>query len=75
MAKITANGATEVARIKTTSGRYSCLWVINSRGTVLWRYTGDNGSYTVKHRNVKPVTRERLIELAWAAGHRVESSS
>jgi hypothetical protein len=80
MAKITANGATEVARITTRfthtnaapgyeESRY--LWVINSKGTVLRRLTGEYGSgYVVRARKLPP-SRDTLLALAEKAGHQV----
>jgi hypothetical protein len=59
MAKITANGAHEVAKVKAHSragGEY--LYVMCSDGRVLWRPTGESGSgYTVLYRGVKQERR------------------
>jgi hypothetical protein len=71
MAKISANGATEVAKIRTTShgGRVSYLWVINSKGVILWRQSGEYGSgYTVQSRHNEP-TREALMKAIARMGH------
>jgi len=76
MAKITANGATEAARIRTTSheGRVTYLWVMNSKGTILWRQTAASGyatGYTVYSRRNKPATRATLVSVAERIGHTV----
>ena len=70
MAKITANGATEVAKIATLGpGGARYFWVINSKGVILRRATGPFGSgYTVYSRKNTP-TRATLIAVIRRAGH------
>ena len=74
MAKITAYGATEVARIRTRDpAGHEHLWVINSRGIVLRRPTGIPGtSYTVYRRlAARLATRDKLAVVAELAGHAI----
>lgn len=72
MAKITARGAREVARIAArnpgTGARY--LYVITSDGRVLWRPAGPGEHYTVIGRRVPPARRNRelLVQLAERRG-------
>ena len=76
MAKISANGATEVARIETRfkgsgqdESRY--LWVVNSKGVVLRRLTGEYGSGYTVYRRHQTASRNLLVALARRAGHEV----
>ena len=74
MAKITANGATEVAKVRAIKpGYYSqYLFAINSKGVVLWRTTGEYGTgYTVYERNVQPATKISLVALIVSRGYKV----
>jgi len=68
MAKISAYGATEVARIRvrTTADREK-IYVMTSDGRVLTRYAGETGStYTLRGRTKKPesINREFLSQVA-----------
>lgn len=69
MAKISARGAKEVARIKAKSeaGGYSYIFILTSDGRVLKRLSQDSG-YTVDHRvrnpeNINRAFLERYIGL------------
>lgn len=74
MAKISANGATEMARIKSVSSNGTeFLWVMCSDGRVLRRLTSYGGTgYSVYRRGWKgDKTQAVLIEMAQACGHKV----
>ena len=75
MAKISANGAHEIARIKVTSpAGYPYLWVMCSDGRVLSRATGELGdSYTVYLRGLRRSlrTREALLRIAQIRSYKV----
>ena len=70
MAKISAYGATEVARIKVRSpGGVEMVYVMASSGRVLTRYVGDHdrdSNYTLRGRTQKPerINQEFLIQIA-----------
>lgn len=75
MAKITANGATEVAKVRAIKPGYDSkyLFAINSKGVVLCRRTtGEYGTgYTVYERNVQPATKISLVALIVSRGYKV----
>jgi hypothetical protein len=75
MAKISANGAHEVAAINTVSpAGTKYRWAINSRGTVLRRWRGDlDTGYTlfVKLRR-EVATRATLLKLIDIEGHAID---
>jgi len=75
MAKISANGATEVARINVTraDGGYTYVWVMTSDGRVLSRARGTGDGYTVAQRGLRRNlrTREVLLRIAAIRGYRV----
>lgn len=74
MAKITANGAREVAKIRAirTGSDLKYLFAINSKGVVLWRTTGEYGTgYTVYQRGVQPATKISLVALIVSRGYKV----
>lgn len=75
MAKISANGATEMARIKSrkANSNIEWLWVMCSDGRILRRTTGDLGTgYSVYRRGWNgDRTQAVLVEMARAAGHEV----
>ena len=75
MAKISANGAHEVARINVTSpAGYPYLWVMCSDGRVLSRATGElSDGYTVAQRGLRRSlrTREALLRIALIRGYKV----
>jgi hypothetical protein len=75
MAKISANGAHEIARIRVASpAGYPYLWVMCSDGRVLTRATGELGDgYTVAYRGLRRNlrTREALLRIAQIRGYRV----
>jgi hypothetical protein len=76
MAKISANGATEKARIKTKSpGGYEYLWVMTSDGRVLRRVIGEvSTGYTVFRRNWRgDRTQAVLSVMAAGLGHTIIS--
>lgn len=79
MAKISANGAHEVARIKVTSpGGYPYLWVMCSDGRVLSRATGElSDGYTVAVRGLSRSlrTREALLRIAQIRGFKASSAA
>lgn len=72
MAKITANGATEVVKVRTIAPcGLTYLWAINSRGTILSRITGTlETGYTVYSRKNKP-TRDALVKVINRRNHRI----
>lgn len=71
MAKISAGGATEIAKIRATRNGYDYLFAINSKGTVLYRITGDAGTgYTIYDRHREP-TRAALLALLARNGYAV----
>lgn len=76
MAKISANGAHEIARIRVEhliSGQ-PYLWVMCSDGRVLSRATGElSDGYTVAARGLRRHlrTREALLRIAQIRGYRV----
>ena len=78
MAKISANGAHEVARIKATfSGNHTRIFVITSDGRVLGRWTGDlNSGYVVILRNIPPECRnsDNLRHYVKILGYAVRGS-
>ena len=71
MAKISARGATEIARVKAHSeaADVDYLFVLTSDGRVLSRYAGENGSgYTLAHKvrnpdNINQAFLERFVGL------------
>jgi hypothetical protein len=70
MAKITANGATEVARIRTTFAESTYLWVMTSDGRILRRCTDFDETYQVIGRGWKgDKTLAALEKIARSAGH------
>lgn len=75
MAKISARGAQEVARITAASpGGARYIYVMASDGRVLYRPTGDAGSgYSIHGRKAAPIdrTRKELIRRANADGREV----
>ena len=74
MAKISANGATEVARIQAISpAGYTYLWVMTSDGRVLSRASGTGDGYTVAARGLRRSlrVRETLLRIAQIRGYRV----
>lgn len=75
MAKISANGATEVAKLKVRSqAGYEYLYVMTSDGRVLRRATGDAGTgYSVQARKISPAKRtaEVLTQLVGMLGYTV----
>ena len=75
MAKISANGAHEVARIRAISpAGYTYIWIMTSDGRVLTRTTGElSDGYTVAHRGLRRSlrTREALLRIAQIRGYRV----
>jgi len=77
MAKITANGAHEVARIRVTSpAGFPYLWVMCSDGRVLSRATGElSDGYTIAVRGLQRHlrTREALLRIAQIRGYRAVS--
>lgn len=79
MAKISANGAYEIARIKVTSpSRVSYLWVMTSAGHILTRADGEVGDdYGVVIRGLcrHLRTREALIRIAQIRGFKASSAS
>jgi hypothetical protein len=75
MAKISANGAHEVARIQVThlvSGQ-PYVWVMTSDGRVLSRASGTGDGYTVAARGLRRHlrTREALLRIAQIRGYKV----
>jgi hypothetical protein len=75
MAKISANGATEVARIQVAhlvSGQ-PYVWVMTSDGRVLSRASGTGDGYTVAARGLRRSlrVRETLLRIAQIRGYRV----
>lgn len=74
MAKITANGDVEVARIKTLGpSGYPYLWVMTKKGRILRRTTGAFGtgySIWLRHWN-GDLTEAALIQLAQTNKHEV----
>lgn len=77
MAEITQGGATEAARIKTSSpGRNVFIWVMCSDGRILRKMEMDEGPFRIYRRGWKGArTQETLIEMARACGHEVVSDN
>jgi hypothetical protein len=72
MAKITANGAKEVAKIRAKRGPHEYLFAINSKGTVLYRVTGEyGGGYVVFQRKTAPISHLGLEALVVRSGYTV----
>lgn len=78
MAKISANGAREVARIRVTSptgSRYGhrAQWLLRSDGAVLRKHDipGDGWTVIGKPKTVKNLNRAALIALAHKHGYEV----
>jgi hypothetical protein len=70
MAKISAYGATEVARVKVvnSSGEFPRLFVLTSTGKILTRLTGElSTSYTIVHRIKRPSARTEQGLLNYVA--------
>jgi hypothetical protein len=71
MAKISARGAKEIARVKATSeaSGASYIYLLTSDGRVLMRASQDNG-FTVAHRVRNPdnINREFLIRFVGLRG-------
>jgi len=65
MAKISAHGAEEAARITTRHGMYTRLFALTSDGRVLARYTKPHATnFIILYRNVYvPQHDDRKLEL------------
>jgi len=79
MAKISANGATEVARVTTRNRHgYRYIWVMTSDGRVLQRCTDQQigSGYTVLRRRIQPGDRSEVFlrTLAQRHGHTIEET-
>ena len=75
MAKISSNGATEVAAINTKSpAGTEYRWAINSRGVVLRRWRGEPGTgYTIFVKLRQQVaTRATLLAIIKLEGHELD---
>ena len=74
MAKISANGATEMTRIKSKGPTGTVfIWVMCSDGRVLRRITSNGGTgYSVYYNKWKgDKTQAALVEMAETCGHKV----